>query len=138
MRKNKKKRGRPEFRPTPELQKRVSVAAGGGMSHEEIAIGLGISRNTLEKHFAAELTHAAYQRRLEVLSAMHRSALKGNVAAQKAYLAMDPALAAPPTPKADEKPATAGKKDRAAADATTAATGTEWHADLPRHPGTRH
>ena len=106
------------------------------MSHEEIAISPGVSHNTLEKHFVAELSTAAYKRRLEVLNAMHRTALKGNVAAQKAYLAQDPALAAPPQ-QPDEKPVKpAGKKEQAAADARSAAEGTEWHDVLPRHQTT--
>jgi hypothetical protein len=62
-----------------------------------------------------------------VLDAMVRTALKGNVAAQKALLAMTPALAAPPAEA--EKPL--GKKEQANADAKTAADGTEWADLLP-------
>lgn len=122
---------RPPFQPTDDQRKTVSIAAGSGeMSHEEIAIGLGIDRKTLEKHFEAELSEGAYKRRLEVLEAMHGAALKGNVAAQKAYLAATPAAA--PTP---EKSVQAGKKEQAKADAASAAEGTDWHDLLPR-PGT--
>ena len=53
---------------------------------------------------------------------MHRTAVKGNVAAQKAYVALTPAMAAPPVP--DEKPR--GKKEQAEHDATHAAKGTDW------------
>lgn len=123
------RKGRPEYQPTAAARRRVSIAAGGGMPHEEIAIGLGISRNTLEKHFQEELSVVANERRLEVIGAMHRSALKGNVAAQKAYLAMTPAPAAPP---AEEKPE--GKKAQAQADAVTAQAGTEWADLLPAAP----
>ena len=108
------------------MRRRVSIAAGGGMSHEEIAIGLGIARGTLEKHFELELSEGAYKRRLEVLNAMHRSALKGNVAAQKAFLAMSPALAAPPATKDPAKEPALGKKEQAQAEAKVAAVGTEW------------
>lgn len=121
MRKNTKS-GRPAFKPTAAQRRKVSVAAGAGMSHEEIALGLGIARNTLEKHFEQELSVGAYSRRLEVLDAMHRTAVKGNVAAQKAYVALTPAMAAPPAEP--EKPK--GKKEQAEADATTAARGTDW------------
>lgn len=92
------------------------------MSHEEIALGLGIARNTLGKHFARELSTGAYEKRLEVLDAMHRCAKKGNVAAQKAYVALTPHVAAPPVPKAAPK----GKKELAQDEAGTAAAGTDW------------
>lgn len=132
----KKRAGRPEFAPTKAMRLMVSIAAGAGMAHEKIAIGLDISRPTLEKHFARELSIGAYERRIEVLTAMFLAARKGNVTAQKAYIAMDaPVLTAPPLKEAEPK---VGKKEQAQADATTAAAGTEWHDDLPRHTGTRH
>jgi hypothetical protein len=104
------------------------------MSHEEIAIALGLSRNTLEKHYEAELTTVAHERRLEVMNAQHRSALKGNVAAQKAYLAQSPMIAPPPVPTPE--PEKLGKKAQRDVDATTAAKGTDWHDDLPRQGST--
>lgn len=114
-----------EFEPTKKQRREVSISAGAGVSHEEMALGLGISRPTLEKHFAYELTTGAYKRRQEVLNAMFRAAKKGNVAAQKAYAAMAPKLAAPPLPPPDaDKPE--GKKAQAQAAAVTAQTGTEW------------
>jgi hypothetical protein len=103
------------------------------MSHEEIALGLGISRNTLEKHFARELSVGAYARKLETLDALHRAAKKGNVAAIKAYNAMTPRAAAPPADA--EKPAAAkpdGKKAQQQADAAVAQVGTEWEQLLPK------
>lgn len=104
------------------------------MSHEEMAIALGISRPTLEKHFAAELSAGAYQKRLEVLNSMHRAAKKGSVAAQKAYLALTPWVAAPPLGQADapEKKPALGKKEQAKADAATAGQGDEWGTLLNR------
>jgi hypothetical protein len=104
------------------------------MSHEEIALGLGISRNTLNKHFDAELSTGACARRLEVLESMFKAAKGGNVTAQKAYIQMTPTITAP----APEKPATPtkiGKKEQAQADAQTAQVGSEWE-DLLR-PGAR-
>lgn len=129
---------RPSFKPTPTQRRQVSIAAGAGMSHEEIAIALGIARNTLEKHFTTELSVGALQRRMEVLNAMHVAAKKGNVAAQKAYMAMTPIPVAPPVPEGDaqpaEKPAAkrVGKKEQAQIDATTAAQGTGWEDLLGR------
>jgi hypothetical protein len=113
---------RPEFKPTSAARRNVAIAAGGGMSHEEIALGLGISRNTLEKHFQGELSYGANRKRLEVLEAMFDSARKGNVAAQKAYMALTPKPAAPPLELEQPK----GKKEQAHADAKTAQVGTEW------------
>lgn len=98
------------------------------MSHQEIALGIGIDRGTLEKYFGAELSHGAYAKRLDTVVAMHTAALKGNVAAQKAYLALEPGLAAPPEKPAKEEPL--GKKDQQNKDATTAHIGTDWEDDL--------
>lgn len=130
----KRKTGRPEFKPTDAQRNKVSIAAGGGMSHEEIAIGIGISRNSLRKHFAHELAGGAYGRRLEVFEAMHRAAKKGNVAAQKAYIALTPQAEAPPLapPAETAEPAKPqGKKAQAQAAAATAQAGTEWGDLLP-------
>ncbi len=119
--------GRPEYAPTKAIRKRVAIAAGAGMSHEEIAIGLGISRPTLEKHFEYELSHGAYAKRLEVLEAMHKAAAKGNVSAAREYLSVSPrASAPPPAPVEEGEPPALGKKDQAKADAKTAGAGTEW------------
>jgi len=99
------------------------------MSHEEIAIGMAMARNTLEKHFAAELSAGAYAKRLEILQAMHAAAKKGNMTAARAYLANEPRVAAPPLPQPEAEPRKQeplGKKAQANADATTAAVGTEW------------
>lgn len=120
---------RPTFKPTAAQRQRVAVSAAGGMAHEEIALALGIARNTLEKHFEVELSTGAHQRRMEVLMAQFRAAKKGNVAAQKAFLQNTPALAVPPLPKpeaGEPKKVPIGKKEQAQADAVTAATGTDW------------
>lgn len=127
---NSRKRGRPEFKPSAAQRRKVAIAAGAGMSHEEIALGLGISRPTLEKHFEHELSVGAYEKRLEALDALHRSAKKGNVAAIKAYTAMTPRASAPPEPTKPGKPE--GKKAQQQADAQTAQVGTDWEDILPR------
>jgi len=114
---------RPAFKPTPMQRRKVSIAAGGGMSHEEIALAMGMSRNTLEKHFDHELSIGAYERRSEVMAAMHKAAVKGNVAAQKAYISLVPHVAAPPAAKVTPK----GKKAQAQEDAAGAAKGTDWN-----------
>ncbi len=124
---------RPQYKPTAAQRRSVSIAAGAGVSHEEIAIGLGIAKMTLQKHFAYELTEGAYRRRQEVLEAMFRAAKKGNVAAQKAYAALMPKVAAPPLPP-ERQEVPEGKKAQAAADAKTAQAGTEWADLLPSVP----
>lgn len=114
------------------------------MRHSDIALALGISRETLAKHYPAELSAVASLRRLEILSALHAAAKKGSTSAAKAYLASEPELAAapivpgelpqPPAPQAVvTNAAKVGKKEQAQADAVTAAAGTDW-ADLLKAP----
>lgn len=125
---------RPPFKPTAAQKRRVAILAGAGTSHEQIALTIGISRTTLLKHFEFELSIGAYQKRAEVIEAMHAAAKKGNVAAQKAYAAFaDPPAAAPPQQPADPKEPPLGKKEQANAEARTAQAGTEW-ADLLKSP----
>ena len=134
--------GRPPFKPTAAQRRQVSIAAGGGMSHESIALVLGVSRNTLEKHFEAELCGGAYQRRFEALQGLHAAAKRGNVSAVKAYLAGTPQFVPPPaavgdapaaeTPKpAAVKVAPKGKKEAQAEAARTVQQGTVWADLLP-------
>lgn len=105
------------------------------MSHEEIALALGMSRVTLSKHFEVELSTGAYQKRLEVMQAMQRAAKKGNVAAARAYLNVTPWVAPPPAdkpaPAPEPKQPELGKKEQANRDAGTAQVGTEWADLLP-------
>ena len=108
---------RPEFKPTAALKRKVAIAKGGGMSNEEIALTLGICRNTLEKHFAHELSVVAYEKRFEVLESLHKKAKSGNVAACKEYLKQTPNTAL-------EKGK--GKKAQADEEAQHAAAGTDW------------
>jgi len=114
---------------------RVSIAAGAGMPHEEIALAVGISTPTLRKHYAAELSTEAAKRRLENFASLFASAQGGNVSAQKAYAAARMAPAAP-DPEPDPLPAgvPAGKKAQQAADAKVAQVGTEWE-ELLKRPG---
>lgn len=118
------------------------------MLHEQIAIALEISTDTLRKYYEHELSVGASQRRLDVLEALYRVVMKkGSTSAAKVYLANEPQVAAAPQPAgqgagqptagapAAPSPAAAaklGKKEQAAADAVTAAEGTDWSALLPR------
>jgi hypothetical protein len=123
--KRRKPPGRPEHKPTPANRRKVAAAAGGGMSHDEIAVALGISKPTLEKHYEAELNRVAYQKRMDALDRLHLVGMKGNVAALKDYLARAPLGAvAPqaPEPKAPVK----GKKEQANDAAVGAEKGSDW------------
>ncbi len=129
---------RPSYKPTAAQRRQVSIAAGGGMTHEAIAMALGISKPTLEKHFRLELSSGAYARRFEALQGIHAAARKGNVSAAKAYLTGMPEfmpLEAQPASAAPQAPAPAappmGKKDAANAAAVTAQHGTGWDGLLP-------
>lgn len=103
------------------------------MSHEHIAIALGVSRNTLEKHFERELSVGAIERRLEVIQAMHAAAKKGSVAAAKLYTGNGMELAAPPAPRSPAEPPK-GKKEAANEAAKTSQAGTGWEGLLPGTP----
>lgn len=114
------------------------------MRHEDIAIALGIARDTLEKHYGHELSTVANLRRMEVLQGLHAAARKGSSSAAKAYLALEPQLIAPPaappapSPVVQADPVKArpeGKKAQAHEDAKTAQLGTDWN-DLLRTPPT--
>ena len=91
-----RKRGRPAHTPTAATRRQVSIAAGGGMRHEDIALALGITRDTLRKWYLQELTVVASTRRLEVLNAMYAAAKKGSSSAAKAFLAAMPEFEVPP------------------------------------------
>jgi|SRR6185295_3008052 len=141
----KRGRGRPAHKPNPRTRRDVSIAAGGGMPHEEIAIAMGISTDTLRKYYEDELSVGANIRRMEALKGLHKAAKRGSSSAAKAYLAVSPQLAVPPTqPPAPSEPAPApaesaklGKKDQADADAKTAHhSDPEWRDLLDGKPPT--
>lgn len=121
--------GRPPFKPTAAQRRQVSIAAAGGMRVADMALALGISDVTLRKYFEVELSQGAACRRMEVLAALYAAAKRGSSAAAKAYLAVDPALGAPPLepmPEPAAKAPTPGKKEAASIDAKTAHVGTDW------------
>jgi hypothetical protein len=127
---------RPEFKPTAAQRKQVAIAAAGGMAHDDIALALGIARGTLLKHFDAELSVGAAEKRIQVLGAMFTAAIKGNVAAQKAFTSLTPTIGTPKVEESDKpaKQPKLGKKEQAAADAVGAQAGTDWAELLERAP----
>ena len=139
----KRRRGRPEHVPTAALRRKVSIGAGGGMRHEAIALAIGVSVPTLRKHYEAELSTVAMQRRMEALQGVHKAAMRGSSSAAKLFLANEPEFTPPPAdgdvrPEPAAAPAAApapaaklGKKEAANAAATTAQVGTGWDGLLP-------
>jgi hypothetical protein len=128
--------GRPEHQPTVATRRRVESAAGSGLSHEGIAMALGIDRGTLEKHYRHELTVGAHVARVEIVEAMRWAAKKGNVAAARLYLQgaeKPPAMQAPLGSEAPQRLpiAPAGIKAERDQMAKTAQEGTEWADLLP-------
>lgn len=51
----KNKGGRPEHEPTPESRRKVIKLASRRLTYDTIAIAMDMHRNTLKKHYAAEL-----------------------------------------------------------------------------------
>lgn len=116
------------------------------MAEEMIALALGITRPTLQKHFMVELTTGAAVRKMEAMDALFAAAKKGNVSAIKAVVLIQSAFEPPANPDPAAPGASAGsaapapgptarlgKKEVAAAAAVTAADGTEWADLLPRN-----
>ena len=133
--------GRPPFKPTPAMRRKVASAKAGGMSEDSIALALGITRPTLAKHFMAELTTGAAVKRMAVLDALFTAAAKGNMSAAGKALLLLQAVAPqapqqPGAPAPDQTPAPApaaklGKKEAQAVAAVSAQDGTEWQGLLP-------
>jgi hypothetical protein len=119
------KTGRPEFKPTDEQRLMVSVAAGAGCTQDAIAIAVGITKPTLLKHFAFELTTGAQARRIEVIQGLFDAAKRGSPAAAKAYLSQGVKPTDSP-PSEPEVPLPEGKKAQANANARVNHKGTSW------------
>jgi DNA-binding CsgD family transcriptional regulator len=143
----KRGRGRPPFKPTKAQRERVKTCKAAGMTNDELALGLGIDRNTLEKHFAYELGQGATNRRQEAMDKLWQLGKGGNVSALKAYISKleEDKYQIPPAPLArktdkqaaaeasgtDEKIEKLGKKEQAQVDAVNAGQNTEWADLLP-------
>lgn len=115
----------------------MAIAAGGGMAHEEIALALDVSLPKLRKMLAAELANGAHDKRMRVIEAIHRLAVKGNAAAARVYLSAVPQAAAPAPEPEKPKVEPLGKKAAANEEAKTAQVGTGWADILPGGTGSR-
>jgi hypothetical protein len=121
-------RGRPQFRATPALRRKVEELVSCGMSKDECARAIGCSTPTLEKHFEDELANGVAKKRAEVIGMLYRAAKKGNVTAQKKLEEMSRIAGAAEAVDARSKPVKGprlGKKEeqQAAADAVVAGAG---------------
>lgn len=93
---------RPPLHFSPDTHEQVQILAGAGWPERDLALLLGIARETLRKCFEDELTLGRLRCRAEVVEALYRAAsAAGNVSAQKAWLQ----LTADPAGGADETPA---------------------------------
>ena len=79
--------GKPPFKPSDEQRAMVSAMVSYGIPHLEIASVIGISPNTLAKHFRNEIDTASARATTEVANALFDQAVnKGNTSAQIFWL----------------------------------------------------
>jgi hypothetical protein len=144
-RKSKPKRGRPALRVTRPMRESVERWRASGMSEEDIALALKITRPTLRKHFRLELKTGHAVKRARAIDLIWQTAELGNVSAQRKLIDMtkvveDPATplerAADPNAPPKLKTIAKGKKAQAEDDATTAHLGTDWEGLLDVDPKT--
>ena len=81
--------GGPQYRPSTDERRQVRFLKAAGWGERDLARLLGISRETLRKHFADEFELARLRCRAEAIEAIYlagRSA--GSLAATTAWLAI--------------------------------------------------
>jgi hypothetical protein len=121
--KHKNRGGRPAFKPTRRMREQVEIAAAAGMSASDVAVVIGISRPTLEAHFADELKNGRIRKFAQVLVLLDRESKRGSVSASKYLLTLFSGGMSP----------IVGKKQRRQQAAESALEGgSEWGDDL--HP----
>ena len=75
------RRGRPPHRPTGETRRQVEAMAALFLSQESMGAILGVSDDTLRRHYPAELARGVAQGQHGIASGLHRLMEKGNAAA---------------------------------------------------------
>ena len=115
--------GRPAFRPTGPQRRDVQLLKAQGWGERRIADQLRIARNTLTKHFAAELKHGADAMELSMLHALLREANKGSVPAIREMLRRIEAVR---RPHGIIRPPKLGKKEIAHQEALHAHEDSDW------------
>lgn len=86
--------GRPTFKATDALRRKVERLISCGMSQDDVARAIECSTPTLQKHFPEELRTGAAKQRAEAIELLWKNAKAGNVSAQKHLEAMTRAGAA--------------------------------------------
>lgn len=77
----KKKVGRPSHEVSDEDRIKVEAWCVMGLPYDRMASALGISVNTLQKHYADELAHAKDDRNTQIVNSLFQKALKGDTTA---------------------------------------------------------
>lgn len=70
-----------EHIPTDEQRKVVKAMAGYGMKQSDICSVIGISENTLRKHYINELGSGGAEANAKVAESLYRQAITGNTTA---------------------------------------------------------
>lgn len=70
--------GRPAFKPTAANRRKVEELVSCGVSQDDCARALGITKPTLVKHFEEELANGVARKRAEVIAMLYKQARKGN------------------------------------------------------------
>lgn len=73
-----KKAGRPEFEPTADHRYSVGIMKAAGINNDVIARCVGISTETLAKHFADELSDSKAKLDARIVETLVNQALAGN------------------------------------------------------------
>jgi hypothetical protein len=77
----KKRMGRPPHEATDERKRLVKALAGVGVRHEDISVKLGITPDTLVKHYAQELAEGRIEANAAVAQTLFQQAKAGNITA---------------------------------------------------------
>lgn len=127
--------GRTEYKPTDVQRKRVQDLAACGATQLDIALDLGISNNTLRKHFADDLRKGEFRANTNVAGVMYSMAVdkkhKKVFDAGKFWLTHRAGWSPPGSGGRSDKPA--GKKEQQAEAAKTAGQDSGW-GDLLQTP----
>lgn len=120
--------GRPPHVPDAKDRQTVEVLSGFGIPADEIARVVGISKPTLQKHYATELENGAAKVEAKLVGNLLRlsngtdgTALKATMFALQSRFGWSQYAARPTTPEEE-----LGKKEAANVAAQTAHNGTGW------------